>query len=127
VTISTGWSLDNDADVQLGIYTNNAGEPDALLRSPRTSSRWAGITIRSSRPSSFRRGTYWIAAIIYPGAGGGGTVTSDGAADWAYTSALDSSRTRMKAWTKKVMDFAVVGGFVNGCELDLSHFGYLLP
>ncbi len=127
VTISTGWSLDTDADVQLGIYTNNAGEPDALLRSTAHFIPVGGDNYQVITPIVLSPGTYWIAAIIYPGAGGGGTVTSDGAADWAYTSALDSSRTRMKAWTKQVMDLPSSAGSSTAVNWDLSHFGYYCP
>jgi len=85
-----------------------------------------GMNYQPVTPTVLAAGTYWIAALIYPGAGIGGTVTTDGLLYWPNTSTLDETRTRFMSWTLASMDLlptitATGGGW------QLTHFAYYCP
>lgn len=121
------YPFDTDSDCQLGIYADSGGEPGALLVASAHFVPPYGITTRAVAPTVLPAGDYWIAIVVYPGAGTDiNFVATDGVCTLSYPMS-PSITGRIFTWVPVVMELPSSFGAMTNFTYALDIFAYYCP
>jgi hypothetical protein len=120
---------DTDSTLQLGIYSDSAGEPLSLLASTAVFTPANGYNLQTITPISLAAGNYWLSLHFFVGTQAGATSTTDGLGTIGYLPNADTSFSRRFAWAGYPGNLSTLANHPTGASgtWQLNLRGYSCP